>query len=122
MCVTRTRCAFVALRCCPIYLLHWLIANRHGAQNCIGFVHNRAADPPYCVLKAAGDTMYENEAKDVYMKDDTVDFETQMTASRGRHCECAAITYMEPDGSSVDGGAGVGGSGGRPGGGPGGGH
>ena len=84
-------------------------------ENCIGFVHNLAADPPYCVLKAAGDTMYENEAKDVYMKDDTVDFETQMTASRSRHCECATITYVEPDGSSIDGGVGVGGRGGPPG-------
>ena len=42
-----------------------------------------------CVFKASTDTMYANPQKNVHLKDDCVDFETHMTPSRGRHCQCA---------------------------------
>ena len=72
-------------------------------KHCIGFVHNLNADPQYCVFKASADTMYENPAKNVHLKDDTVDFETHMTPSQGRHCQCAHITYVD-DATPIGGG------------------
>ena len=45
------------------------------------------AEPPFCVFKGAGGaTLHADATKNFYMKDDTVDFETHMTASRSRHC------------------------------------
>eukprot|EP01052_Picozoa_sp_SAG31_P036856 SAG31_NODE_4660_length_3059_cov_2.381081_4_plen_200_part_00 len=68
-------------------------------KNCIAFVNNMNAQPPYCVFKASLDTMYErpDHSKNVHVKDDTVDFETHMTPSRSRHCQCAQITYVPDD-------------------------
>ena len=65
-------------------------------KHCVAFVHNHDAEPPYCVFKSSAE-MHASPAKDVHLKDDTVDFETHMTASRGRHCQCARIQYISDE-------------------------
>jgi len=70
-------------------------------KHCIGFVDNIGTANPYCVFKSSSASIHADPAKETHLKDDTVDFETHMSASRGRHCECAHITYVPDDGAPI---------------------